>query len=250
MSEQIQARLDAANQALAGILPYSLEMVNPKDIELLKKNARFMRNDVYRQLVDNVKREKALESVPLIYRGPDVEKPIALSGNHRVMAARDAGLKEILCLVITKQISEEERVAKQLSHNAIAGQDDLQVLKDLYDSIQDLNLKAYSGIDEELRKQLANIKFSAISEPRLAVKTVSFLFLPREVDLLKQVLEQVDKALETDSNYALMKRDYQEFFDALVSVKAKLKVKNSAAALMTLVRLGVEALDAKQGAAA
>lgn len=242
----IRERLTSVNEALAGILPYRLEYLDPQEIDLLAKNARFMRNDTYRQLVENVRRDKALESVPLLYAGPDVARPVALSGNHRVMAARDAGLSRILCLVISDPKGAEERIAKQISHNAIVGQDDLQVLKELYDSVADLTLKAYSGIDEEVRKQLNSIKFEPVSEPRLKFKTVTLLFLPREVDELRQVVKEVERLLTEDTTFIAMSSDYAQFFSALAEVKESLSIKNSSVALLEALRRGVEQIRASQ----
>jgi len=39
-------------------------------------------------------------------------------------------------------------VAIHLSHNAIAGQDDLAILRELFDEINDVALKEYSGLDD------------------------------------------------------------------------------------------------------
>lgn len=46
-------------------------------------------------------------------------------------------------------MSEEHRIAIQLSHNAIVGQDDPDILKKLYDKILDIDLKEYSGLDDK-----------------------------------------------------------------------------------------------------
>src|ERR1700677_2124987 len=120
----IAERLAEVNTKLAESgSPFTLAYYRFDQVDLLKKNARFMRNDMFRQLVSNIKRDKAMGSVPLLYAGPDVNKPEVLSGNHRVMAAKEAGLEGTLFYVITESKSQEERTAITLSHNSIAGQD-------------------------------------------------------------------------------------------------------------------------------
>ena len=71
-----------------------------------------------------------------------------ISGNHRVKSAIKAGLDKILVLFGTEEDFDEQRqLALQLSHNAISGQDDISILQELYASLKDLGLKAYTGID-------------------------------------------------------------------------------------------------------
>lgn len=242
---ELQRRLDEANAVLAGtgIMPYRLRLYRTHELQTLKTNARYMRNDTFAQLVSNIQRDGGLGSTPLVYAGPDVEQPQVLSGNHRVMANKAAGFEFTLCLEIVDQKSEQERTAITLSHNAISGQDDLQTLKSMYDSILDLKLKAYSGIDEDMRQQLAKIEFSPITEPRLQFKTITFLFLPREIDELKACIDEVEKLLAHEHTFALMKRDYAEFFNAVATAKEKLNIRNTTVALLELIRRGRDSVE-------
>jgi hypothetical protein len=209
---------------------------------------------MFAQLVANVKRDKALSSAPLVYaeRGSSA-KPKALSGNHRVLAARAAGLPRILCLVVDDPKSAEEQIAIQLSHNAISGADDLQELKRLYEEVRDIELKSYSGLDEDTIKQLNSIKFDPVSEPRLQFKTVSFLFLPSELVEIEALGSLADKILKDKDSYAFQLRDYAEFFNMLATAKEKLDIRNSAVAILELMRAGMAKIEeppAEQKAAA
>lgn len=243
MEPQLQDKLDVANEALGAIMPYRLEVHNPSELKLLDKNARFMRNETFQQLVENVRRDGALQSLPLIYRDTVSGQRIVLSGNHRVMAARTANLNQILCLVIVGEMGSDQQVAIQLAHNAIVGQDDLQVLKDLYDSIGNIEFKVYAGIDEQMRQQLNSIKFSAIAEARMPFKAVNLLFLPPEATELESVLDRVGKLLEDDGTYVLRLNEYQEFFDLIAQFKAGANIKNNSVAILELMRRGMKALQ-------
>jgi len=238
---EIQERLEALNAALAGVMPFRLALFAPGDLTLLEKNARFMRNDTFAQLVSNVKRDGALASVPLVYAPPG-GKPVVLSGNNRVMAAKSAGLAQILCLVVDREMDPQELVSVQLSHNSLVGQDDLPTLKELYDSIDDLALKAYSGLDEDVRRQLEAIKFEAIGEPRLLFRRVTFLFLPAEADEIRRLVKEVEKALDDEDAFLFQLRDYEEFFNLVADCKEKLNIRNSAVALLELLRRGRQTL--------
>jgi hypothetical protein len=145
MAEEIREALNLLNQKLAGLFPYRLELAAPDELRLLEKNARYMKAEQFQNLVENVKKDGNLSSLPLCYREKDGKLRV-LSGNHRVMAARQAGVKQVLVLVIADEKDVDERLAIQLSYNAIAGQNDLVILKELWESIQDVQARMYAGL--------------------------------------------------------------------------------------------------------
>jgi hypothetical protein len=245
--EDVQKKLEELSVVLKDVVPFRLAIYNPDEVELLDVNARYMRNDTFAQLVKNVKRDKGLSSVPLVYVFGR-QKPLVISGNHRILAARAAKVPA-LCFAIDDEKTMDELVAIQLSHNSIAGADDLPTLKKLYDSIVELDMKAYSGLDEETIQQLNAIKFEPVSEPRLVFKTVTFLFLPHELDELKGMISHVEKILKDDLAYGFMVKDYQEFFTLLADAKEKINIRNSAAAILELMRAGTRQIDAEHPSA-
>lgn len=80
-------------ESLVAGITTRIERMDPKALKLLERNARFMRQETYARLVDNVRRDGRLTSVPFAIREPD-GRYLVLSGNHRTMAAIDAGLEE------------------------------------------------------------------------------------------------------------------------------------------------------------
>lgn len=130
--------------------------VNPKELKLLEVNARFMKADEFKRLVNSVKRDGCLTQLPFCCYN-DKKELVVLSGNHRVKASIEAGLKEIEVQITEEKLSKDQRIAIQLSHNAISGQDDMAILKDLYESIDDINYKDYSGLDDQTLKLLDDI---------------------------------------------------------------------------------------------
>ena len=133
--DPVQDALAVLNEKLAGTFPFLLELVSPGDLKLLEKNARYMKAEQFQNLVENVKKDGNLSQLPFCYREEDGRLRV-LSGNHRVKAAIAAGVEQTMVLVAREPKDQDERLAIQLSHNAIAGQDDLLILKDLWESIQ------------------------------------------------------------------------------------------------------------------
>ena len=60
-----------------------------------------------------------------------------IDGHIRWEAARSLGMESIPCIVIERELTEDEIISKQLAHNALTGQSDADLLRALYDSMQD-----------------------------------------------------------------------------------------------------------------
>jgi hypothetical protein len=243
MDQKIRETIEALNDYLQGG-PYKLDLVNPRGIILLEKNARYMTQEMFQNLVSNVKRDGGLSSFPLCYRAP--EGLIVLSGNHRVQAAVHAGIEEILILVIDKELTRQEQVAVQLSHNAIEGRDDPVILKELWNEIEEIDLKMYAGLDSEIIKELEKMEFASIVEARPDFKCVTLLFLPEETEEIKKLLCEIDTVFSGDEGYILSLRHYDATFRLLVDIKDKYNIVNNPTAFMKIVELARGSLDGQE----
>ena len=211
--------------------------VNPKDIKLLEVNARFMRHEEYRQLVDNIRRDGQLTSTPFLCRDED-GKWLCLSGNHRTMAAIDAGLDEIVCLATEDELTQDQKIAIQISQNAIAGQDDPATLKILYESILDTEMKKYSGLDDKTLELLDKFSSISIAESNLEFRTLQMVFLPDELEAAKKVIDEVKKAAHSANELWLAKRsEYDDWLDAQDNVMSSYGIKNVATAVDLILKI-------------
>ena len=246
MEQKIQQAREAAqrlNEVLGDSVPYKIDVVNPKEIQLLDKNARYMSHDMFQNLVQNVKQDGALSSLPLCWKRPDDGALIVLSGNHRVQAATHAGLEFVMILIIEKDLSRSEQVAIQLSHNAISGKDDQAILKSLWEEIEDIDLRQYAGLDSELLNELDKLEFNTITDAPPDFKQVILAFLPEETAQLKQALEDVDVLFSDDENFVASRRHYDTVFSALVECKEKFNIVNNPTALLKIFELAQDQLN-------
>ena len=195
--------------------------VDPKTLKLLEVNARFMRHEEFQRLVANVKQDGQLTSAPFAARNPDGTYEV-LSGNHRVQAAIAAGLETIPCIITDDELSKEQRIAIQLSHNAIVGQDDPDTLKKLYDEIFDIDLKEYSGLDDKTLGLLDKAASQAMTEANLEYQVLSVVYLPDE---LKDAQRIIDKAKDAGKNSAAVwlakDSEYDRWLDAQETVSSR-----------------------------
>ncbi|MFF4292109.1 hypothetical protein ACFY0N_00460 [Streptomyces vinaceus] len=210
---------------------------NPADLQLLAVNARYMRKEEYDRLVANVARDGCLTSVPLVYGGGDHPEghELVLSGNHRTMAAVDAGVDEIDVMLIEERLSEQQLVAIQLSHNSIAGEDDPATLKQLYEQLDDVDWRAYSGLDDDQLKLLAEVSPEGLSEANLDFATVSLIFLPPELEAAREAFDQA--RVGQNESWLAARADYEQVLDTLASTHAAHKVGNVATALHAILAI-------------
>lgn len=233
VEEQARTEVERLNVGLKNH-PYKLALVDVRDLEFLEKNARYMTNEMFRNLVDNIKRDGGLSSVPLCWKHDG--KYRVLSGNHRCMAAIEAGLQEVLVLFTDRELSKQEQIAIELSHNAIDGKDDMAILKELWDEIDDVSLKYYAGLDDKMLEEMEKAALTALSEVKLDYRSLTFLFLPHEVDALEEAFAHaVECGGLQDVVYINRIEDFKRLLDAQSKVQVSYDVKNSATSLMLIL---------------
>ena len=244
MAQEIQVALDQLNEQLSDRFPYKLYMAKASEIDFLEKNARFMTKEQFAALTHNVKTDGALTSLPLCYRQED-GRLLVLSGNHRIKAAIESGLDEFLVLLIDKPLSEAQRIAIQLSHNAISGQDDEQILKELWSKIDDLEATIYSGLSTEMIERLENTDFTTISEQRILFKEVSLLFLPEEIESMTAICEGIMETASHKTVFAGRITEYSDVLEGIIIAKQGQKIINSTLAFFAMAKVVREYLEGK-----
>jgi hypothetical protein len=222
----------------------SLYLAEVDELTEQDRNARSMSMDMFSQLVENVKSTGGLESVPLCVR---TERGIEIiSGHHRVRAARAAGVTRLVVLLYAS-LSRARIASKQLAHNSIAGQDDPEMLKRIFESIDDIAARFEAFLDPKL--------FDDIPEPvtfrppdvdieRLA-KGVTFLFLSSQLADFKEAVDRLGIDESVDTVYLAQREVYDGWTEALQRVREDLQVRSIPTAIAEMARLAVEALDAR-----
>lgn len=209
-----------------------LRLVCPKELKLLSENARYFKKDIFDQLVNNIRSDGRMSSVPLccIHNG----KLEVLSGNHRVQAAIIAGIKLILVLVIIDNITEGRRVAIQISHNSLVGEDDKQILSDLWSKIDEIEYKCYAGLSSDTIEDIKKIKLVDFTTPVFRTKQVSFVFVEPDAAFIDDVMDELQHS-PADTIYMADIKHFDVFFAAIKSIKKKHNIKNGSLAMLRLL---------------
>ncbi|MFF7586724.1 hypothetical protein ACFZCK_04425 [Kitasatospora purpeofusca] len=204
---------------------------DPRELTLLDINARFMPHEQFRRLVENIKRDGCLTSTPLVWNDLDTGRRIVLSGNHRTLASIEAGLPRIGWLEITEPLPRQRQIALQLSHNAITGQDDPAILKELYDELEAVEWRQYSGLDDKALDLLEKVDVTGLGEANLDFASVQIMFLPDELERAEAAFDAARSTASADQRWLAGLTQYEPMLDALETARAAYKIGNSATAL-------------------
>ena len=217
---------------------FKIKEVELSKIDLIEKNARFMTNDTFMQLVSNIKRDGQLSSVPFV-----VEKEngrfVVVSGNHRVQAAKQAGLvKANVMYVHEDNITNDEIRAIQLSHNSIEGQDDPEILRQLLDEIQDVAMKEYAHISREILDGAGDLNYT-IELPNNEMVPVTLMFVDTSKVQFDELMEKLDTFTPRElENMTIMDREYLTRLNEVSNkVQQKYKIKAQALSICKMVEL-------------
>jgi len=204
-------------------------------------NARVMSPDKFERLVENIKENKRLESLPLVIRhehpgSPDVYFLI-ISGHHRIRAARKALVLNVHAIVIEEDLSKDKILAKQLAHNALQGQDDTSVLKQIYGAISDLNERIKSGItDQELEAIKESVKSDGV-EYDIETEVMNLVFLPKGKEKFDNAISLLDKDAPV---YVADRELFDKFKKALQAVSKWEDIRNLSAIVLRMSEIIID----------
>lgn len=218
----------------------TLAVMDPRELSLLKKNARILKKDVFQQLTANISRDRRLSSVPLCHRLSDGKVEV-LSGNHRVQASVEAGISSILVMIIEEDLTRSQAVAIQLSHNALVGEDDPALLAELWAEIEDIAAKTYAGLSSDVVERLDKIDLTSFTTPQVSTRTMTFAFVESEAERLNAVLDDLD-GLPAKEIWLADVKQFDRFFELLEATKKTFDVRNTSLAMLKLMDLAEEAI--------
>jgi len=166
-------------------------------------NAREMNKKMFERLVGNIRKDGRLESLPFCAQ---TDKGIEIvSGHHRIRAARSAGITEIFIVLDDTGMNKNRLRSKQLSHNSLQGEDNQQIIKQIYDMIEDAEEKLAAFVDSSIDITYDKAKIEDVSID-LDIKTVLVTFLTYEADVFKRAAEKIngkyDELYLADMKYA------------------------------------------------
>lgn len=198
-------------------------------LRLLGKNARYMAEPEFNRLVANLKHDGVLTSLPLVYRGE------VLSGNHRVQAAIKAGIAEADWIEITSELTDQQQRAIQLSHNALTGKDDPNILREIYEGLN-LEWQKYSAVYEEMFK-LDEQTAIGLGVPIAKYEELVIAFLPEDRQSFYDFAVKLEKRYKKAHVLVGEASAYDDLFAAILAVKEGRHIGNTGTALRVMAEI-------------
>lgn len=144
---------------------WKYEKVDINLIDEADMNANEMTGEDFAQLCDNIGKS-GLSSVPSCYKKEN-GRFVMISGHHRLRACKKLHYKTIgILYCLESELSNDEIIAIQLSHNSLHGHDNTSILKKLFEQIQSVDFKqfAHVNIDEIAPVSTDGISVFALKE--------------------------------------------------------------------------------------
>ena len=227
----IREKLDDVNKLIA---PYKLAYVSPTDDCIpLERNAHYMDKDIFDRLVENVAEDGFLSQLPFGMKREEDGKYLMLSGNHRLKAAIKAKLDYILILYID-ETDKDTQLGYQLSHNALVGKDDRQMLKEIYSEIQSLEKKEFSGLNGLEFVDVQKISTPAINDGDIEITEMKFMFVESRANNIKNVLDSLEK-LQIDENSSIIVGSFEAYIKLTQEVKKRYQIKSRSVAFSKMI---------------
>jgi hypothetical protein len=157
-----------------------------------------------------------------------------LSGNHRVMAAIEAGLESVEVIVSRHELTPDRQRAIQLSHNAIVGEDDPLMLRRLFDELGDVAWKAYSGLDDQALDLMTKGATPPMGAQGLDMALLTLAFLPGDKERMREALLEVVDTVK-DEVWLVPFALYDRTADMLDTTSLACEVRSMAVAFAHLV---------------
>lgn len=242
---EIVGLLDNLNVQIFGVnARLTLAYVAIADLREQDINANVMPVEMFNALVANLQKAGHPESLPLIANLEGSDMLEIVSGHHRIRAMRRAGQTHCLALWYHDLTLGELR-AKQLAHNAIAGESDPQIVKTLFNSIPALDLRLESFIDPATLAQVPKpVPFKPVDADLLMTsKTVTIVFLSTQAQDFARALELLHPAGREDTVYLASLEAFDGFRAAVQKTRKALDIKSMPMAIAAMAELATRQLE-------
>lgn len=206
-----------------------------------EENANVMSENDFQTLCDNIG-VSGLSSAPACYRKEDGTFVI-ISGHHRVRACRKLGYKRIGILYAEESdLTNDEIIAIQLSHNSLHGEDDKNILKKLFAQIESIDFKKFAHIDID---EIGSIPSNTLSfQPVQENYTLSVVLYRDAFEAFDELIGDVRIASQKSDIVIVANGDETE--NVLLKLKTALfrekDIRSSNVAFATILKMAQEKL--------
>lgn len=205
-------------------------------------NANVMTDAYFNRLVENIKISGGLSSAIGCVKKGEVYQ--IFSGHHRYRAAIQLRYKVVPVIYADeKDMTTDELIALQTSHNSLHGEDDKGILRRLFEQIQSIEFKEFANIDinEITPISIDSVGFGVEQEQY----SVSLVFYKKEKAMLEELLGIITEQTASHDMVILTEADENEeyYLQLMKAIERKYQIKSTSTRFQKLLELAKKALD-------
>ena len=205
-------------------------------------NANVMTDAYFNRLVENIKISGGLSSAIGCVKKGEVYQ--IFSGHHRYRAAIQLRYKVVPVIYADeKDMTTDELIALQTSHNSLHGEDDKGILRRLFEQIQSIEFKEFANIDinEITPISIDSVGFGVEQEQY----SVSLIFYKKEKAMLEELLGIITEQTASHDMVILTEADENEeyYLQLMKAIERKYQIKSTSTRFQKLLELAKKALD-------
>lgn len=211
-------------------------------IDEAEMNANEMTRQDFDALCDNIGKS-GLSSVPCCYKKAN-GRYVMISGHHRLRACKKLHYREIGILWCAESdLSKDEIIAIQLSHNSLHGEDNRSILKKLFEQIQSIDYKkfAHINIDEIASIETGGIDIFALKESFV----FSIILYPNSFEHIDELFGDIREQAKKSDALILASQDENEalFLSLQREIGSEFQIKSPTTIFSKLLELASERLN-------
>lgn len=219
------------------------------DISLIDEasvNANQMSEHDFNRLVENIRISGGLSSAIACYRKSDTGRYVIISGHHRYRAAVKLRYREVPVIYAEEsEMTPDEIVALQLSHNSLHGEDDKGILKRMFAEIQSVDFKSFAhvNIDELEPISTEGVSFSVVSEHY----SCCVVFYRKDMELLDELVGIIgEQKAKNDIVMVVDGDENEDFYLQLIGqIRKKYEIKSSNMAFCKILELAKKQMESE-----
>lgn len=220
---------------------WKYEKVDVSLIDEADMNANEMTGEDFAQLCDNIGKS-GLSSVPSCYKKAN-GRFVMISGHHRLRACKKLHYKTIgILYCLESELSKDEIIAIQLSHNSLHGHDNTSILKKLFEQIQSVDFKQFAHVNID---EIAPVSTDGISVFALKENFVFTVILyPDSFENLDELLGDIrEQASKSDALMLASEKDNERLLLKLqTEIGKQYNIKSPSITFAKLLELAKERL--------
>lgn len=224
---------------------WKYERVDVNLIDEAEENANKMTDEDFAALCDNIGMS-GCSSVPCCYRREN-GRFVMISGHHRLRACKKLHHKTIGILYVDEsELSRDEIIAIQLSHNSLHGEDDKNILKKLFSQIQSVDFKKFAHINMDEIKPVSSegLNLFAMKENY----TISIILYNNSVECINELIDDIKEVSKSSDVVLLADQEPNEewYLSLIKAIRNKYHIKSTNVAFSKILELAAKQMKGEQ----